>query len=178
MRRAEEVALRVKDQVTKRIGPVGAIEGGEGGGGTAAGGQLPDRAQVVGPASARRAEEVALRVEDHVGKRLGPVGAVERGQRGERAAAGGQLPDRALIEGPAEGRRAEEVALRVAGQADCRIGPIGAVERGQGTDDPRAGGDLEDRAQVVGPAAARRAEEVALRVDGPRWLTERSRWRR
>ena len=152
-----------REQAGHREGPVGAVEGGQGGDGVVAGGQLEDRALVGGPAGKGGAEEVALRVAHQAALRIGTVGAVEGGQCGKGAAAGGQLEDRALVGGPAGKGRAEEVALRVAHQAGRRIGTVGAVEGGQGANEPRAGGDHEDRALAICPAECR-SEEVALRV--------------
>ena len=132
VRRAEEVALRVEGQDGRRIGSVGGtVEGGEGGEGAATGGQLEHRAIIGGSAEFRRAEEIALRVAGQAGHREGAVGAIERGQGGGGIAAGGQLPGRAQVVGPASVRRAEEVALCVADHAGKRLGPVGAVERGQ-----------------------------------------------
>ena len=163
-RRAVEVALRVTHQAGKWIAPVGAVEVGERGDGAAAGGQLEDRAQPVGPTETRRAVEVALRVTHQAGMRTAPVGAVERGKRGDGAAAGGQLEDRAQPVGPTGTRRAVEVALRVTHQAGSRTAPLVPLKEARRGDGAAAGGQLEDRAQPVGPTETRRAVEVALRV--------------
>ena len=145
------------------IGPVGAVERGQGGDGAAAGGELEDRAIAVGPAERRRAEEVAPRVAHQAAERIGPVGAVEGGQGGDGAAAGSELEDRALAVGPAELRRAEEVAQRVAHQAGNRQSPVGAVERGQGGERGVRGGLQGDR--VRRPGGRQFAE--AARQQGP-----------
>ena len=90
--------------------------------------------------------------------------------------AGGDLEDGTPAVGPAVGRRAEEVALRVEDQAAHRVGPVGDIEGGQGGDRAGAGGDLEDGTPAVGPAVGRRAEEVAPRVEGQRRPPDWPRW--
>ena len=97
LRGAEEIAAAVLDQAGVGVGPVGVVEGGQGG----------DRAAALTPPRtpcrrrSRRlqyvgAEEIAAAVLDQAGVGIGAVGAVERGQGGDRAAAVRHLEHRAV----------------------------------------------------------------------------------
>ena len=70
-----------------------------------------------GASTIRCAVQVAAAVHDQAGIRVCTVGAVERGQRGDRAAALGQLENRAVARGASSMRCAVQVAAAVHDQA-------------------------------------------------------------
>ena len=98
-------------------------------------------------------------------KRDCAVGAVERSQRGDRAAALGQLENRAVAGGASVIGCAVEIAAAVHDQPGIRVFAVGAVERSQRGDRAAALGQLENRAVAVGAARpTRRAVEIAAAV--------------
>ena len=161
---AEEVTAAVLGQAAGRVCPVGAVEGNESGDGAAAGLDLEHRAVPIGTAAFGRSEEVAAAVLDQAAAGVGPVGAVEGGERGDDAAAGRDLEHCTVPNKTATGGRAEEVAAAVLDQAARGVGPVGAVEGGERGDDAAAGHDLEHRTIPNRTAIGGRAEEVAAAV--------------
>ena len=100
--------------------------------------------------------------------RLRTVVAVERGQRGDRAAALGELENRAVARGAGSRRGCSvQVAAAVHDQAVERVCAVGAVEQSQRGDRAAAMGHLEDRAITVaagGAAVCGSAVQIAAAV--------------
>src|SRR5262249_39824642 len=110
------------------------------------------------------AEEIAAAVLQQAGVGVAPVGIVEGDQRGDGAAAGGHLEDRADSQRAAIGGSAEGIAAAVQHQASVGVGPVGIVEGGQRGDGAAAGGHLEYRAASKVAAKGGGAEEIAAAV--------------
>ena len=98
------------------------------------------------PPPSRRAVEVAAAVHDQAPFGDFTVGAIERCQRGDGAAALGHLENRAVVVGASLRRRAVQVAAAVHDQAASGDVTVGAVERGQGGDGAASLGQLENGA--------------------------------
>ena len=120
---AEEIAAAVLDQAGLGVGPVGAVEGGQGGDGAAAGRHLEHRAVAV---TRRRRTVVPKRLPLLSSTRpavgVGAVGAVEGGQGGDGAAARRHLEHRAVARRAAVVGGAEEIAAAVLDQAGLGVG--------------------------------------------------------
>ncbi len=85
MRRAEEIAAAVRDQAADGVGPVGTVEGREGGNGAAAVRQLEHRAVIVRAAVISRAEKIAAAVLEEAAQRGSSVETIERRKADDRA---------------------------------------------------------------------------------------------
>ncbi len=164
IRCAVQVAAAVHDQAGIRVLAVLAVEGSQRGDRAAAMGQLEDRAVVRGASPIRGAVQVAAAVHDQCSSGLVTVGAVEGSQRGDRAAAMGQLEDRAVVRGASPIGGAVQIAAAVHDQCSFGLVTVGTVERSQRGDRAAAMGQLEDRAVVRGAPKGRCAVQVAAAV--------------
>ena len=100
----------------------------------------------VGASPSRRAVEIAAAVHDQAGIGEAAVGAVERSQRGDRAAAWASSNTVPSSSAPPPIGRAVQIAAAVHDQAGIRVVAVGAVERSERGDRAAALGQLEDRA--------------------------------
>src|SRR5205807_1400619 len=103
-------------------------------------------------------------VRDQAPKGVRTIGAIERRQRGDRAASLGQLEHRADTSSTALRRSPEEIAAAVLDHTRTRISTIGAVEGGERGDGAAALDQLEHRAETSRAAFLGSAEEIAAAV--------------